>query len=793
MGRRERERERQREQQAARGDAPARTAPELHDRPRKSRAARIATIATDKGPAPLWVGYLVLLLAVAYTAWFFYSDFERASVWRYLILPDEWPKHWTFGGSEIGILDRIPIWLGAAVWFAISLAAGWLMLWITRSLDGWSWRETFVIALSAGLGILSTWTFLVGLLGKIQQRVFVGGFGIGVVAVALAVIGITWFRNRKAETKESDPKPQPPATIAARLFEWGPWIAAVPIAAIYLFAGPLPPTDFDVREYHLQAPKEWFLAGQIGFVPHNVYANMPLGAEMPALGAMSLLHPGGAEVDVATWWSGALIGKTFVALGGLLVAFAAGTVAARYFGDSAGKVAFLVCLATPWLVHVSANGLNDGVLALYTLTAWFVAMDAANRPGRWFVAGWLAGCAVATKYTGAPLVAIPILAMAFWKAIPASETSALTESEEEETAAKQGRRAWLARIVPLVCCAVGIGASAGPWLAKNLYVTGNPVYPLLAKQLDGKTRTAENIEQWSRVHRVPVDAKGRSYSFGQLGQSAAQLGWRSPWLSACLWPLALCGCALAWFHRDKSQPILSLMAMIGWLLVVWWGATHRIDRFWIPVMPLAAVLAGASYELLAQPWQRWSAWAMVGVAATTCWLQSVTFRVAEVNGESAFSIGSHDVRFLVPLDALAEHPSPSHQWLEDRWRNLPQNEKPTALVVGDAAVFDLTGPVLYNTCFDADRLATLVRDRSPEEARRALAEGNIRWVVVDWSELSRYRSPGNYGYAEFPSEADLKQLVETGVLREPKVLSGEPPQHGVEVYEVNALGHLSEG
>ena len=41
----------------------------------------------------------------------------------------------------------------------------------------------------------------------------------------------------------------------------------------------LPPVDFDVREYHLQAPKEFFQPGRISFLPHNVYANMPLGAE----------------------------------------------------------------------------------------------------------------------------------------------------------------------------------------------------------------------------------------------------------------------------------------------------------------------------------------------------------------------------------------------------------------------------------------------------------------------------------------------------------------------------------
>ena len=58
----------------------------------------------------------------------------------------------------------------------------------------------------------------------------------------------------------------------------------------------LPPLDFDVCEYHLQAPKEFFQQGRITFLPHNVYANMALGTEMLSLLAM---------VVAGDWWWGA--------------------------------------------------------------------------------------------------------------------------------------------------------------------------------------------------------------------------------------------------------------------------------------------------------------------------------------------------------------------------------------------------------------------------------------------------------------------------------------------------------
>ena len=67
----------------------------------------------------------------------------------------------------------------------------------------------------------------------------------------------------------------------------------------------LPATDFDVLEYHLEGPKDYYQAGRISYLPHNVYTNMPFGVEM--------LHLLGMQV-MADWWWGALAGQLLVAL-----------------------------------------------------------------------------------------------------------------------------------------------------------------------------------------------------------------------------------------------------------------------------------------------------------------------------------------------------------------------------------------------------------------------------------------------------------------------------------------------
>ena len=49
---------------------------------------------------------------------------------------------------------------------------------------------------------------------------------------------------------------------------------------------------YDVLEYHLGGPKEFFDAGRISFLRHNVYSNFPFNAEMLYL--VSMILSGGA-------------------------------------------------------------------------------------------------------------------------------------------------------------------------------------------------------------------------------------------------------------------------------------------------------------------------------------------------------------------------------------------------------------------------------------------------------------------------------------------------------------------
>ena len=120
--------------------------------------------------------------------------------------------------------------------------------------------------------------------------------------------------------------------------------------------------------------------------------------------------------------------------------------------------------------------------------------------------------------------------------------------------------------------------SCGLWYAKNWALAGNPVYPLV---FGGVSRTPERIEQWNRAHRVPPDEFGRRYSAPQAIAAAADFGWRNLWQSPLLVPFA----AAAFLGTRHRRLVLLLAAYAGFYLAVWWLATHRVDRFWVPILP----------------------------------------------------------------------------------------------------------------------------------------------------------------------------------------------------------------
>ncbi len=517
----------------------------------------------------------------------------------------------------------------------------------------------------------------------------------------------------------------------------GRWLwLALPFVLAIVLSAMLPPMDFDVREYHLEAPKEFFQQGRITFLPHNVYANMPLGAEMFALLGM---------VVSGDWWLGALAGKVVIAAFTPLCALGLFAAGRRFFSTGAGVVAALVYISIPWVVGVSTGGLIEGVLACYLFLAVYALLLKTARGAA--LAGLFAGAAVATKYPAALFVLAPLAVWVLFVRSSRSDNRLAADgraARKNELRRQPPRAALPAAAKRLTLYLLLAAAVCGPWFAKNWAFTGNPVYPLLYEQFDGRTWNAEKNARWNKVH-LPHD-----FTRETLGKDLGDVFLTSAWLSPLVVPLAalaLLGTLIRIRPLAASKWLIwPLFAYFAFVIAAWWLCTHRIDRFWIPALPVLALLAGAGACWNVQRWWR-------GL------LRLLLIAVLAANFLVA-SAGSNNAWF-VPLDDLRNDPQRIGPW---HWYFNTRLPGGGLLTVGDAAVFDIQRPVWYSTCFDDCVFEQLVKDKTAAEIRAELQQRKIAYVYVDWDEIARYRSPGNYGFTPFVQPAVFERLAAQGVL-----------------------------
>ena len=139
--------------------------------------------------------------------------------------------------------------------------------------------------------------------------------------------------------------------------------------------------------------------------------------------------------------------------------------------------------------------------------------------------------------------------------------------------------------------------------------------------------------------------------------------------------------------------------------------------------------------------------------------------------------------YFVRLEQLRDDPRLSTTTAAHRYLNAQVPPGGQALLVGDAAVFDLRVPFLYSTCFDTCILEELTRDRDATQRRAQLAERRISHIYVNWAEISRYRQPGNYGFTDYVTPSLLHEELEgQQVIRRVAVPDLDPAQG--EVFEV---------
>lgn len=689
---------------------------------------------------------------------------------------------WTDDGRlPLGILDRLPILAAALGWLGVATFVGLpFVKKVIRTEPMSTWLVNISFACLCGLALLSTLTLLVGLAGGLKAA-WLGACVVLLVFASGCLTRIPLFDPMPGylpnePVAENDQR----QSIYQRILTTGVIAATIWLGIAIMLGACLPPTEFDVVEYHLQAPKEFVQAKHIGFVPHNIYINMPLGAEMHSLAAMTLLP----RSDL---WLGGMIGKAITAAISIVGALLLGGWVAQRMDTFSGWTAAGIWLGTPGITHVAALGLIDGVLATYVLATALAVVQLKDRRSKdskidfasVLLPCLLGGAAAALKYPGLIYATLPCLLGIGY------ECFRLIRQKRSNQAV---RLAMIATLALSVTCV--------PWYAKNWLLAGNPVYPLAAKIFGGRTLTDEKIAQWQSAHRVPgapADAPLPKQLMGQA-QSFGRDILRLTMTSSFVQPAMIIGvaCAIIWMVRSSRKRLsrqhastlgdsmrgdsisgLAILAVWSiWILLVWWCATHRIDRFWLPITGLWSALAA---------WGLWQARQRSLALAQTMLVPGLFYAVLVCSSPVVA-----DNRFFVSLAALREdlgaNPDspllpPIQVWIN---QHLKAHET-RVLMIGEARVFPYEVDVVYSTCFDSNPGEAWLADKDAEQQRTALNAAGITHLLINWTEIQRYRSPGNYGFSSWPQPSHIEQLVADKIL---KPIEWTNAQTGTQLFEV---------
>jgi len=399
------------------------------------------------------------------------------------------------------------------------------------------------VAIALGLGAMSLIVLIVGLSGLLNRWSSLILLGPGTVASIFEV-------TRAREAANSG--------FWREKASWG-WLIVLlaPLLAIAMVGAMVPPgilwgdepNGYDVVEYHLQVPREWFEAGRIVPLSHNVFSYFPMNIEMHYLLAMHLRGGPWAGMYLAQLMHIAFIGLTIFAIYALLA--------------DRGPIAIVACVfagAIPWMSLLAPVAYNEGGLLLWgTLAIGLLAKkgDAAH----FLLAGVMAGMAC-----GAKLTAIPMILLA------APIALALAKPQ--------------AAVVKGVSLYVASGFVAlSPWLIRNFASTGNPVFPE-STALFGKAHWSDaQVERWQRANHLPA-AKYRSLS-GRLSEGWNQvLADRRYALSVIV--VAVVAAGISWRNPHARYLIILLALQASF----WLFFTHLQSRFFVLAIPIAALLLG---------------------------------------------------------------------------------------------------------------------------------------------------------------------------------------------------------
>ncbi len=444
--------------------------------------------------------------------------------------------------------------------------------------------------------------------------------------------------------------------------------------------------------------------------------------------------------------------------------------------------------------------------------------------------------AVSCKYTAVVFLLIPVVGVMFYIEIFLFSLSKKREQIRAVSLCSDKQKINDGRLKTglknMTVFALVILIFGGGWYVKNLVYTGNPFYPLAWSVFGDSTGSwnAEKNIRWKNAHSP--SGYGLKPFAERVSAFVCSDHFASPFYLLLL-PIAA-GVSILYFKVGKSDPIplgtekkiwFFLLAYLIFFIFGWGFLTHRLLRFLVPVLPTVSVLAGIGFSKLFFEKNNASGRTdkktiPLFMFGSVCLILALGFVYSFLNSW----LCQQD--YCASPEAVQRDPMRFGQWTVELNDAYNPGQDGILLLIGDARGFAWKWPILYNTCWDNSSLVPILEEActrngpnskvtpidnhypknqnindsdgkkiglskggetfsgilDPALIKSRLHEKNISLILVDYNELNRFRSPGNYGYSDPEINEDLfNQLEKAGVLA-PLPDKKEAP--GIRVYRV---------
>jgi hypothetical protein len=491
--------------------------------------------------------------------------------------------------------------------------------------------------------------------------------------------------------------------------------------------------NYDSLSYHLELPRQWLELGRIAPLDSNVYSYLPGYMESTTLHLAHLAlappaDPNGLSGIVTDHGRLAISAQLLSALVTIGAAFVCGTLARSVLArigttdptsERAARLVRALVLWTPWMIVVGTLTYNESAVVLLIASATIVALTTdLSITRRTILCALISAGACSCKPT-ALVLGIPIVGIALLAATPP--------------------RSWIR--VAILGSLVGALALA-PWLVRNAIASGNPVFPMASSLFGDGPWTPDQHTRYANAHTfdgsfldrlttLVLPREGRFHIERFRGYTNVQWG--------VFAGVGIVGAILALIPARTRRAALLTLVALGVTIGAWMALTHLQSRFLIPTIPALGV--GSALALAAM-----SAHAPIRAVRAMALLVVLAGAAMSVRIISVQRGGTPNA--LLPLGVGAFTGEITSPELEDAfwWSgvNAAATDDTAVLLLGDATPLYVRSPVISTTVYDTSPIASIIEE-SPDDPSAwidELRDQNIGWVVLNTSELARFRDSG---------------------------------------------------